>query len=184
MDDGLFCVLSLPSEVVMDCCAGSFSAAKAFTLHLQYKQLVGFDLDSQCFASSLSQLALIFAHRIFMEKHNTTWDDNVHQTASTIVEAMDELNLERQINVWDTPEGFSIMQTFPLHSVYHLSTYHMHYDIYDLAKNIPANLWTLRWRSRLEMFDVRYFLAVDCVACGVKIKARSIHHESIGCGVF
>lgn len=50
---------------------------------------------------------------------------------------------------WGMPAGIAIMQTYPLWVLYHLPTYKMEHSLYDQDKNIPANLWTPRWRSRL-----------------------------------
>lgn len=60
---------------------------------------------------------------------------------------------------------FLITQKVSSHILYHLSAYHVKYALYDQAKNISQKFWTLRWRLRLNMCDVRYLLAVDCGKC-------------------
>lgn len=52
------------------------------------------------------------------------------------------------------------------------------------TKKISANLWTLRWWSGLDMYDVNYMLAVDYCDFGVKVKASNIPNDSVRYGVF
>lgn len=84
---------------------------------------------------------------------------------------MEELDLKRRINIRDASAGLPIMQTFSLHILHHVATYHMVYDRNDQAKNRPAKLWTPCWRTRLDSFDYRSLLARDRDACFFKYSA-------------
>lgn len=108
----------------------------------------------------------------------------MQQSASLLVKAIERLDLKRCIDLWEAPKDFSVMPTFLLHILYHLSTYHIEYSLYDQAKNIPINHQTSRWRSQLNLIEVCSLLAEDYGACGLKVKASNIHHNSVGCGVF
>lgn len=117
------------------------------------------------------------------KKSNIIGVDDVQEVNFTFAKATEELNLESRIDVREKPTGFSIMQIFPLDILYHLITNCMKYFMFDQAKNIPTNIWIPRWRSRLDMFDVRSLLGIDCSAFGVKIKVSNFLHESVGCGL-
>lgn len=51
-------------------------------------------------------------------------------------------------------------------------------------ENIPANLLTPRRCSRLDMFDVRSEMVVDCGSFSLKVIASNIFDDNFGCGVF
>lgn len=59
----------------------------------------------------------------------------------------------------------------------------MKYSLYDKANLVPANLWTPRGRLRLDMFDIRSLLVVDCGAFNALPNASNTTHDSVGCGV-
>lgn len=56
--------------------------------------------------------------------------------------AMNELEVEHFIVIWDTPAGYPIMQTFSFCVLYHLLIYRMEYSLHDQPKFISSNLWT------------------------------------------
>lgn len=118
---------TLPGGLDTDCCAGAFSVAKACTLLPQQRQFVGCDLESKSVASSLPYLAFIFARQVLYKDSDTIGDDDVQQTASPFVKAIAELHQKRHNDVWETTAGFPIKQTFLLHILHHLSTYHIEF---------------------------------------------------------
>lgn len=59
----VICKFTLSGGLVVDCCAGTFSLDKAGMLHQLQGWLVRSDFNSECVASSLPQMALIFAHQ-------------------------------------------------------------------------------------------------------------------------
>lgn len=69
--------VALSGRLVVDCFAGIFSAAKACIHSPQHKLFVGSDLDSECVALSLSQLALNFAREILNKELDNTVDQDV-----------------------------------------------------------------------------------------------------------
>lgn len=60
----------------------------------------------------------------------------------------------------------------------------MGYAIYDQAKNTPVNLFTPRWRLRLDMIETQSLLAVGCNALGGKVNASNIQPDSVEYGVY
>lgn len=64
--------LTVPVELIQDCCAGTFSVARAFMRLPQHRQYVGSDLDEKSVASSFSQLILIFTCQIFNKESDIT----------------------------------------------------------------------------------------------------------------
>lgn len=111
-----------------------FSVAKACLPLFQHRQLVRYDLESECVSSNLPQIALIFARQVLKQERDIIGNDSVQPADSPIVYAMKGLDLERRINVYKTPAGFSIIQTFLLYILYHQSTYHIKYFLYNQAK--------------------------------------------------
>lgn len=65
------------------------------------------------------------------EEWDITGNDDVVQAAPTFVKAMEELDLKCRVDVWETPVVFRGMQTFPLHILYHLLTFHTKNALYD-----------------------------------------------------
>lgn len=76
-------------------------------------------------ASSLPQLTVVFSRQFLSKELYVIEDDDVQQAAFILFNAMGDLELKRCIDLWGTPAGFLIMQSFLLHVLYHLSTYHM-----------------------------------------------------------
>lgn len=56
--------LSLPNDLVVECCDGTFSVAKAFMLLPRHRQFVGCYLDLEWVAFHHSKLALIFSRQV------------------------------------------------------------------------------------------------------------------------
>lgn len=54
-----------------------------------------------------------------------TGADDVQRATATFDKGMEELDLKRRIDIWETPAGYSIRQTFLLYTLRHVSTYHM-----------------------------------------------------------
>lgn len=175
---------TLSAGLFVDCSAGTLPVTKACILLLQHRRFFGCDLDSECIASSLPQMALFCSRQLLNKESDITGDDNVQQAAFTFFNVMEELELKHCIDVWEMPAGFPIMQILSLHILHNPSTYHLGFSLHDQAKNIPANLWTPWWRSRLDIFVVRSLLAVGCNTFDVKMKDSNIHHDSNGCGMF
>lgn len=98
----------------MECCAGTISLAKDCILLSHHRLFTGCDLNVVYVASNLSQLILIFACQALNEESATTEDDDVQRAAFIFVKGMEEVDLNCHIDVWETPKGFSILQTFPL----------------------------------------------------------------------
>lgn len=65
------------------------------------------------------------------EEPDISKNNDVQQAAPTFDNAMEELDLECCINRCETPAGFSITQTFPLHILYQLSTFPISYVLND-----------------------------------------------------
>lgn len=101
-----------------------------------------------------------------------------------ICKSYDIDELKRRADAGETSAWYPSMQTFPFYILYHLWTYYSGYSLPDQTKKIPAYLWSLRWRLRLNTFHVRSLLSVDCGACGIVLKPSKIMHDSDGCGVF
>lgn len=101
-----------------------------------------------------------------------------------LAKAIEELDLKRHINVWETPTGFPVMKKFPLDVPYYSSAYLKEYSHYNWAIDCQANLWTTRWDLQLDTSDFCSLLRSDCRVCGVSMKASDVPHGSVGCGVF
>lgn len=91
---------------------------------------VGCKKDSLFVASSSPQLAPIFACQVLSVESENTGEEDVQQAASTFRNAMEDQDLKRPIDVWKMPPGFSIMQSFPLHTLYHPLPYYIEYALY------------------------------------------------------
>lgn len=83
---------------------------------------------------------------------------------------MEEPDLNCCFFVWETRDGFPMIQAFWLHIVYHQSTCLMEYALHDQATNMPASLWAPRRCSRLDVYSIRFMLAGDCSAFDVKLE--------------
>lgn len=91
--------ITIPGGLVVYSRAGMVSVAKKYTLQTLHRLFVGRDLDSDCVASSLLQLALDFAWKVFSKESDDTGDNAVHQAAFTFFKAIQKLDLKRRINV-------------------------------------------------------------------------------------
>lgn len=80
-----------------------------------YTQVVfGFDLDSECTASSLSHHALAFGRHELNKESDITDEDDEQQVTFASVKAMNELNLKFCIDASKIPDGFPVIKSFPL----------------------------------------------------------------------
>lgn len=97
---------------------------------------------------------------------------------------MEKRDWKRCIDVWETPAGFSIGETFPLHWQYHIPAYRTEYFLEDQTETIRTNHWTLFWRFPLNIFELRSQLVVDCNAIDMKVNKLIIQQYSAKCDVF
>lgn len=176
--------LTLSRNLIVDCCDQTSSVAKWCMLLSLQKWFVECDLDLERSTSSLFQLVLAFAQKPLTKKSDITGKDDLQQAGFTFVKAMKDLDLKLHIYVQEMPAGFPTMRTFPLLIIFHLSTYHMEYSLYEQTKYISKNVWALRWCLQLDMLDICSMLAIDCGTVGVKVNTSSIFNDSVGCGVF
>lgn len=70
-----------------------FSKDRTFMLLPQPRRLPGCDLDWECVAPNLLQLALIFTRQVLNEESYITGDNDMRQAAFTFVKAMKKLYL-------------------------------------------------------------------------------------------
>lgn len=70
-----------------------------------------------------------------------------------------------------TVEAFCFLSKKNVFVLYTLTSINISFGVffYDQAKNISEIVWTPCLRP--DIFDVRFLLAVDCSAFGVKVKA-------------
>lgn len=94
--------------LIVDCCAEIFLEPKICILHPQHRRFLGCDLGSECIASSLSQIALIFGCLVLNKASVFFGDIDVQQASSTIPQPMEDLDHKRRIDVLETSHGFSI----------------------------------------------------------------------------
>lgn len=98
---------TFPSDLLVDCCACTFSVAKAYTLLQLHTRFVGCDLDPGYVTSSLPYLSLVSARKVLNKESEITENDDAQYTAFTFNKATKELDLKRGINVLDTNKGLS-----------------------------------------------------------------------------
>lgn len=154
---------------VVDWCDSTFLVAKASILLLLHKRFIGYNLDWENVTSSLSQLVLDFAWKVQSKELDIIGVEDVQRAAFIFVKVIEEIDMQRRIDVLMTSAGFIVTQTFPLHIIYILSAHYMKQSLVNQTKSIPANLWTPRRWLRLDMFDVYSPLAVDCDAFGANL---------------
>lgn len=90
---------------------------------------------------------LIFNRQVMDKQLDITGDDDVMQAAFFFVKGIEELDLYRCINVWETPARFTIMGTFWLYLLCYLATILLKHTFYGQTKSITAKLGSPRWRS-------------------------------------
>lgn len=87
------CKFALLEMQIVIYCAGTFPVAKACMLLLHCRRFFGCDPDLEWVASSLPQMAPIFARQVLNEASDITGDDDVQQAATTFIKVMEELEL-------------------------------------------------------------------------------------------
>lgn len=77
MDDGDYRKFTLSVKMVVDCCARAFSVLTAWMLLPLHRRFIGCDLDLECVALRILQLALILARQVLNEDADTTGEEDV-----------------------------------------------------------------------------------------------------------
>lgn len=104
---------TLLGGLVVNYCSNKFIVTKPCMLLQRHRQIVGYNLDLECDASSHLQIAVILAPQLSNEESDTIGDVDVQQAASCFSKAMEELNLKLCIELREMPTGFPILQNFP-----------------------------------------------------------------------
>lgn len=68
----------------------------------------------------------------------------------------------------------------PPYILSNLSSYFGKKDLFERKKNIPPIKCSKKWRKKLNMYDVRLLLAVDCRAVGSFLKKSAIVRQDPG----
>lgn len=76
------------------------------------------------------------------------------------------------------------METYKLHLLQHLSTYLAEEELFEKARTIPPKQRSKKWRSRLNMYDVRSQLALDYGGAGTVLNESAVPHKDAGHEVF
>lgn len=111
---------ALLSGHIENCFGGTFSMGKTKKLLPHHRRFVWSDLNSQCAASSLPQLVLIFSCQVPNNESNVTEDEDVQRAAPVFFKTMEQLYLNGCIYLGETRAGFSVKQKFPWQIFYHI----------------------------------------------------------------
>lgn len=67
------------------------------------------------------------------------------------------------------------MEKFPLHILYHLSMYSSDEELLQKARKLPANQWSGKYRSSLNVYRVGQMLPVEREVAGILWINRKQH---------
>lgn len=90
---------TLSGDLVVHYCADAFSVSYVCMQLSQHRRFDGCGLGAACVASSLPLLALIFSRKVPNKGLDLFGVYDVQLNASTFVEAMEELDLRRRIEI-------------------------------------------------------------------------------------
>lgn len=169
-------------EIVVDWCAGAFSAAWACMLLPKHRLFVACDDDSAAVEVARPAVDLKYSTQLLKYGSNITANDYVMSAARVQKEQIERLNESHFVNKWSTRGGLVSMQTFRiiLHPASSSTTGNATFT--DRVGNVPTtyNLWSQKWRSRLRSTEMHKFHSVECETLEVGFRESTIQHNTAG----
>lgn len=89
----IICKLTIPGDLIADCCAGIFSAVKACIILPQHKLFVESDLDLKCVALILLQLVLTFVRQVLNSESHNARENDMQQATFRLFKTVGELSV-------------------------------------------------------------------------------------------
>lgn len=173
-----------PGGTVLDFCMGTGSTAKACLLAPKHFKFFGCEADDSCLLKSMPSILEVFARQILNDESDINESEEIHEAARRYLQGKASAEDTRRKDLWRTPRGLPAVQSFPNHIVFMLPQYFDDMDLFLHGKHLPCTVWSEKWLSRLNSFDVRSLLSHECVVYGVHIKPSTIPHPQAGMGCF
>lgn len=176
---------TVPGDLVVDPCAGTFSTFKACIKFDKHRRFVGTDKDENAIVHSEDSVIELFAAQIQNQKSDFShkYGNEVRQAAATVLEEVERKDVQKRADAWHTPRGLVPVQNFPPYIVHYLCHYHNEYDLMHRA-HISMNKWTLKWIQRMNSADPKALLAYEASQLMLMVRKSTIKHPGAGNGVF
>lgn len=118
----------------------------------------------------MMQLILVFARQVLSADSDADGGEEVRTTVEEDARLEEAIETERRLDTWEVLEGYPLMQIFPPNTAYHLSTYCSVEELFDMARVILADQWSVKWWAALNIWEVSSLLAVEWKADGILFK--------------
>lgn len=161
----------------MGACAGRYFVRKACLPLPKHRNLVGCKVVSSYVSGTIPQLILIYTRQVFNRETDKDRDGQVCTFDNECVKEVKEINVQKCLGVWEVPEEYFLTQSFSSYILYDLSTIFDKEELFEMARNIPANQHIGNWRAGLNIYDVSSLLAFDCRDADNFMSKSAIQHK-------
>lgn len=100
-----------------------FYVSKACLLLPKYKRFIGSNVDLSCTKEAMLKLVLIYAWQMLRNNESTDSGGQLWSSGEVRLKAVEAIVSKSRLPVRKVLDGYPPMHTFPLHILYHLSTY-------------------------------------------------------------
>lgn len=111
------------------------------------------------------------------KKSEVNDDKQVYSSEKLYIKEVEAIEVGKFLVVWEVQKGYPPMQMFLPIILYHLSTYFHEKELFETARNVPANQWSGKWRMRLNIYNVSSLLAIDFGTAGIFLKNPAINQK-------
>lgn len=129
-----------PGDLAVDACPGTFTVVKASMLLRNHRTFLGCHVDPSCLTEEMSQLILLYARQQLSKMSDIDGEEEVRCCASVYVKAVEAIEVRKLLDVCEGPERILPGKTLTSHILYHLSNYFVEMELFQKARNAPANL--------------------------------------------
>ena len=171
-------------DLVVDPCAGTFSAMRACMLMDEHRRFAGTDKDSLCASVVEDDMIGLFAKQVQNPRSDITVEDGmIRQQVQTICAFNVNKEVRKRATAWHVAPGLVPMQNFPPHIVQALCQYHNDFDLYQ-CRHLSMNRWSLRQIQRMNSMDPVALRMYEANHYKLVIKKSRINYPQAGVGVF
>lgn len=141
---------TMPENLVMNACAGTFHVTKACTLFPKYRSFTACK-DPICKNEAMPHMILLYAQQVLSTESDIEREEHVCSSVEVHVKAIEASEVRKRLDVLEVPEQLLPMQTCRAYILYQLSMYFGREELFQKAKKIPVNQRGRNRRARLNM---------------------------------
>lgn len=128
-----------PGDPIVYARAGSFSLSRACILNPKLRSFIACKMKPSCMTEAMPKLILCYARHTWRKESGIDGEEDIRRFEQPYVRAVEGIELQKHLDVWEVPKGLPLIQTLRLHIVLNLCTYFDEEELVRKSRNFLGN---------------------------------------------